>query len=301
MDRREGAGGRARSAGRRWPWVVACALVLVIAAGAAGCALVSGEFEPHVATSEMAAESLTSRFLAVGDGRVHYVFAGGPGAPVVFVHGSPGTWDAWRGYLRDPELSGLAALVALDRPGFGGSERGRAVASLEQQAAAVAAVVEAVGGGAAVVVGHSLGGPIAARLACDRPELVRGLVLVAPSLDPELERRRWFNVAGSLRAVQWFLPVDLITSNREIWPLREELEALAPRLARIAVPTIVVQGGRDTLVAPANAEFAARALTGAQVEVRRYPEATHFLVWERPALVRDAVVDLLARLAGTAR
>jgi pimeloyl-ACP methyl ester carboxylesterase len=147
----------------------------------------------------------------------------------------------------------------------------------------------------AIVVGHSLGGPIAARLALDRPALARGLALVAPSIDPELEGRRWFNVAGSWRVVQWFLPVDWTTSNREIWWLRRELELLAPGLESLAAPTIVIQGGRDDLVDPANADYVERRFRSAPLEIRRLPDAGHFVVWEDPAPIRRAIEELLER------
>lgn len=214
---------------------------------------------------------------------------------VLFVHGTPGTWEAFRGYLSDPELAARARLIAVDRPGFGRSGRGRAVPSLESQSAALAAVLEAAGSPPAVVVGHSLGGPIAARLAVDRPELVAGLVLVAPSIDPALERWRWFNVAASWRVIQWLLPVDWVTSNRELAPLAGELERLRPLWSRIQAPVVVVQGGRDELVPAANADFAERVLAGARLEVRRYPEDGHFILWQRPETVREPILDLLDR------
>jgi len=275
-------------------WAAAGCLLPALLAGA-GCALLGGEFAPAVATPEMAAQALESRWAPFEAERLHYVASGVAGGPrVLFVHGSPGTWEAWREYLRDPELARQTRLLAPDRPGFGGSARGRAEGSLGRQAAALAAVLAHEGGPPALVVGHSLGGPIAARLAIDRPDLVRGLLLVAPSIDPALEERRWFNVVGSLRAVQWFLPVDWITSNREIWPLRAELERLAPRLAEIRVPVVVVQGEKDELVPAANAEFVARRFTAAVVEVERVPELGHFLLWQRPRLVLDAIARLLA-------
>lgn len=281
---------------RRLAWGAGGCLALALLA-AAGCAVLGGEFAPRVATPEMAAEALASRWVEVDGGRIHYVAAGRPGAPpLLLAHGSPGTWEAWRGYLRDPELRNRARLLAPDRPGFGGSARGRAEGSLARQAAALAAVLTAEGGGPAVVAGHSLGGPIAARLAVDRPELVRALVLVAPSIDPALEERRWFNHAGSWRVVQWFLPVDWITSNREIWPLRDELVALAARLGEVRVPVVVIQGEADELVPAANADFVARAFTAAPVTVERHPELGHFLLWQRPELVRRA---LLAALGGS--
>ncbi|HLF57281.1 MAG TPA: alpha/beta hydrolase [Thermoanaerobaculia bacterium] len=290
---------RSHSLGRRgrWRWwAAAAALLVVVLLGVAGCSMLGGEFAPEVATPEMAAQALQSRFVDDDDGAIHYVVAGREGTPLVlFVHGSPGTWEAWRGYLTDGELSRKARLVALDRPGFGGTQRGRAEPSLVRQAAAVAAVARAEGGGPGIVVGHSLGGPIAAELAAGAPELVSGLLLIAPSIDPTLEQLRWYNVAGSLVVVQWLLPRDLITSNRELWPLRAELERLTPRLAGIRAPVVVIQGGKDSLVPPGNADFAARAFSGTEVELQLLPEATHFVVWQDPRLVVRAIVELLGR------
>lgn len=297
----EGTESKPRRRRRIWLWAGG-GLALVATVGIGGCSMLGPEFEPEVASPAMARRALESRFVAGTDGqRIHYVVAAGgeaaPGAPaVVFVHGSPGTWEAWSRYLGDPELRARALLLALDRPGFGASSRGRAEPSLERQADAVARVLAAEGAARAVVVGHSLGGPVAARLAVDAPGRVAGLVLFAPSIDPALERRRWYNVAGSLRVVQWLLPVDWITSNREIWPLRAELEALAPRLAAITAPTLVVQGGRDELVPAANADFLERRLRPEVVEVRRIPDAGHFFVWQAYDPARDAVLDALGRV-----
>jgi len=279
---------------RRWAWTGASVLLLLVALGVAGCSLMGGQFKPVIATPEMTRQGLTSRFVDSAEGRIHYVVAG-EGSPrtILFVHGSPGTWEAWRGYLDAPDLRRTAHLVALDRPGFGGSERGHAEPSLARQADALVAVLDAARVRRALVVGHSLGGPIAAQFAVDHPDRLAGLVLVAPSISPRLERHRWFNVAGSLMAVQWFLPVDLVTSNREIWPLRKQLEALAPRLAQVQAPVIVLQGDQDTLVSPANADFAESAFTAARLEVRRLPGATHFVVWQDPAVVRRAILDAL--------
>jgi pimeloyl-ACP methyl ester carboxylesterase len=257
----------------------------------------------------MRASGLGSRFVESGSGRVHFVVAGlarPDAAQVLFVHGSPGTWNAWQRFLEDPELRAAARLIALDRPGFGGSERGQAVPSLARQAAALAAVLERgrsrgeVPVRPAIVVGHSLGGPIAVRLAIDRPDLVAALVLVAPSIDPALERRRWYNHAGATRVVQWFLPIDWTISNRELWPLESELREMLPRWPEIRCPVIVVQGLADDLVPAANADFAERQLSQGSVRVDRYPDEGHFLLWQKPETVRRPVLELLAlfRIAG---
>src|SRR3546814_3701598 len=86
------------------------------------------------------------------------------GSPrILFIHGSPGEWQAFDSYLNRPELQVYGPLLAPDRPGYGGSEPHVVVASLEEQARRLAPLL--LGNGApAIVVGHSLGGPIAAKL-----------------------------------------------------------------------------------------------------------------------------------------
>jgi len=288
------------------PRPILALLGTLAALGVGACTLLAPSFTPSVGTDSMTAQGIQSRFAPwegspPAAGEVHYAVAGrAAGGPrVLFVHGSPGTWEAFRGYLTDAKLGTAARLIAPDRPGFGGTGRGRAEPSLELQAAAVASALDAEPGQPALIVGHSLGGPIALRLAVDRPDLVGALLLVAPSIDPALERRRWYNRAGSWRAVQWLLPVDWIASNRELWPLRAELEELAPRLAEVRAPTLVIQGEEDELVPPANADYAERALVGASpLEIRRVPGEGHFLLWTRGELVAGAILETLGRPRG---
>lgn len=274
---------------------------LIVVAGVGACATLE-PFPPAVDTPEMRAHGVASRFFATPVGRIHVAEAGerAAGAPrVLFVHGSPGTWEAWRPWMEDASLGGRARLLAVDRPGYGGSERGHAEPALARQVAALVAVLEAEPGPPAVVVGHSLGGPIAARLAMDRPDLVSGLLMIAPSIDPDLERHHWYNVAGATMMVQWFLPVDWIVSNRELWPLRAELRRMLPGWKDLRCRTIVIQGTADDLVPPANADFAERMAPKDRLEVRRFDKIGHFILWQRPELVRQAIEELLAGVPPT--
>ena len=70
-----------------------------------------------------------------------------------------------------------------------------------------------------------------------------------------------------------------------------------PRWSEIRVPVTVIQGGKDNLVPPANADFLGRVLLNAPVTMVRPPEANHFLVWEKPELIREAVLNQLAHLS----
>jgi pimeloyl-ACP methyl ester carboxylesterase len=227
---------------------------------------------------------------------LHYAVSGRElGAPLVlFIHGSPGSWDAFASYLMDPELTRAARLVSVDRPGYGGSNPGIAVPSMHEEALRISKVIEAEGGGkAAIVLGHSLGGPVAARLAMDYPELVRGLVLVAPSLDPAMEETKWIQIPASWFWVRWMLPSMLDVCNQEILPLKGELTAMLPLWSSVKMPVRVIQGLDDDLVPPENADFAERMLTHAELKVTRIPGMNHFVPWARPDLLKGAIRELL--------
>lgn len=216
------------------------------------------------------------------------------GPLVLFVHGTPGGWRAFSFVLADARLARRARLISVDRPGWGGSSASGVVSSLAEQAGALRTVLAAhTHGGPAVVVGHSLGGPIAARLALDAPELVRALVLVAPSIDPELEQPTWYQSLARTWLVRPLVPTGLARADDEIRPLKRELEALLPRWSSLRMPVFVVQGEDDSLVPAANADFAARVLTNARLTIERIPDQGHFIPWERPQLITDAVLRAL--------
>lgn len=230
-------------------------------------------------------------FLTVGDRRLHYARLGADTLPMVlFVHGSPGSWDGFIQFFTDSTLYRRAQLISVDRPGFGKSNRGEPEPSLQAQAAAIAPLLHRNRSAhRPILVGHSLGGPVVARLAMDYPEWVGGLILVAPSIDPALEKFEWYRHVGKLAPVRVLLPVELDVSNREILPLRGELTELLPRWSAIRVPVTVIQGEDDDLVPAGNAAFARRVLVNAPVTVQLIPGLNHFIPWRRPDLIRAAI------------
>lgn len=238
------------------------------------------------------------RTLREDDGRtIAWIEAGRTDGPlVIFVHGSPGSLDAFEGYLRDDELLERARLVSIDRPGFGHSGFGKTEPSLDRQAAAVVAVInDRPDISPAILVGHSYAGPVIARVAMDRPELVAALVLVAPSIDPDLEPKHWFQRPLASPFLRWLVPGALRASNEEILALEPQLRDMIPRWGEISAPVTIIQGGKDTLVSPGNADFARRVLTNAPLDVIFVDDMNHFVPWTHSELIRDAVLRHLDR------
>jgi pimeloyl-ACP methyl ester carboxylesterase len=230
----------------------------------------------------------------VGERSIHYAATGRPDTqPVVFIHGTPGSWQAFAEYMADDTLASKAYLISVDRPGFGKSGHKQMVTSLKQQAVFLQPLLHSKNGAQkAILVGHSLGAPIAARLAMDYPKLVGAMVLVAPSLDPDLEKPRWYNKLAASSLINWAVPAELALANEEIMPLEQELRDMLPLWKTIKIPVVVIQGEKDRLVAPGNADFAQRVLNSSS-KVIRLPEAGHFVLWRQPRIIRKEILNLL--------
>lgn len=223
---------------------------------------------------------------------MYRVAAGDPQKPMVlFVHGSPGSWNAFQNYLVDAELLNKAYLVSVDRPGFGFSGYGEPETSLQKQAADIVPILQSHQGGPRILVGHSFGGPVIARIAMDYPHLVDGLVMIAPSIDPNLEETKWYQIPADWALIRPLIPTELDVTNQEILPLKKELEKMLPLWPKITAPTVVIQGEKDGLVPPGNADFAAEKLS--QVTIVREPDLNHFIPWTAPGLIKEAIFQLL--------
>ncbi len=237
----------------------------------------------------------TEQSYRMGKRVINYVHVGNVNKPLVlFVHGSPGSLSSFIHFLADSALLAKAQLISVDRPGFGASNFGHAEPSLEKQSALLKPILEKYQNNRPItLVGHSLGGPVIARMAIDYPELVDGLVMVAPSIDPDLEPNEWFRGPLALPFLKWVLPRSIRASNDEIWKLKPELQEMKPMWNQIKARTIVIQGEKDTLVPPGNANYAKTMLTNAPVEFVLKKDMNHFVPWQFPELIRDAIVRLI--------
>jgi len=110
--------------------------------------------------------------------RIEY-FEQGVGQPIVLLHSTGASSGQWRRLAA--ELSDRFRVIAPDLCGYGGTDswRGEGEISLAAEAALVAALIERLDE-PVHLVGHSFGGAVALRLAQDRPELLKSLVVIEP-------------------------------------------------------------------------------------------------------------------------
>src|SRR6266511_2218146 len=227
---------------------------------------------------------------------LHHVVDGGAGERVVLVHGFTQTLAAMEPLAT--RLRDRHELVRVDLPGHGGS-----TPPLVGFAKAAALLGEA--GGAAAYLGYSLGGRLCLRLALDRPELVRALVLIgaSPGLDDPVERAARQASDDALAAelervgLERFLDHWLAqTTHGLAASLRLHgtgaQEPLWDRLATLRPPTLLITGARDQKFAGI-AERMAKAI-GPSATLALVSDAGHAAHLERPDEVAALVDAFLA-------
>ncbi len=268
------------------------------------------------------------RFLDARGSRLRYLVAG-EGEPLVLVHGLGGAAANWLALA--PLLLPGRRLIVPELPGHGGSSPLPAAPSLSPYADRLGLLLEHESATPAAVVGHSLGGAVAVRLAQRRPESVSALVLAAAA-----------GISSTARSARYALTVTgILKPGRKIAPHRrrvarsallkrlvfgrwgasdppalppEVVEALLagparhtdtvsaatalvrddvrPDLERIRCPVLVLWGARDNQLPVDDAFDYARRL---RAPLRVIADCGHLLIVERPVACADAITGFLSR------
>jgi pimeloyl-ACP methyl ester carboxylesterase len=232
--------------------------------------------------------------------KVRYVQVGDqPKATVLFIHGAPSSLSYWKAYLSDSTLLSRATLYAADRPGYGYSGLADDLPDISAQAAILKEVLDSLHKAhhPIVVVGVSYGAPIAARLAMDYPELVDGLILMAPPLGPGQERIFWFTYLVENPLIHWVVPRMLKTANKEKIHHKEELTKMLPLWSHIHVPVMYLQGQEDELVFTSNADFARTHLTNVpSLDIQMIPGRGHLIAFTEKNRIEKAILTMLDKV-----
>jgi pimeloyl-ACP methyl ester carboxylesterase len=274
----------------------------------------------------LAQAGLEPRFEQVDGLRLRYVRAG-QGSPVLLLHGFSSSLFTWRDVL--PGLASQHDVVALDFPGFGGSEI-PADLSPERMRRAALGLAQRLGLARPALVGHSMGGAVAAALSSDpaldprrvalidaatfamgtenRPPMVRlvGTPRVG-SLTDLLPVRR---LTTTLALRQVFFDGRLVTAERVdeyVAPLRRPgftaamlsllranaaVESEIPRRwAATRAPALVLWGRDDAWIPVSHAERHRAALPAARVVVLE--RCGHMPQEEQPAETLRLLLDFL--------
>lgn len=235
-----------------------------------------------------------SKTIEQGSHRIHFVQTGSDSLPLLLmIHGAPGAWYGYISYLSDSLLHRQFRIVSVDRPGYHKSAIGGRVLSITDQADLIAHVFQQDSCRPIYILGRSYGAPIAAVLAARFQRQVKGLVLVAPAVDPELEKFWWFSGLIRVPPLRWFFPKPIRTASDEKHEHVKELYAIKPYWSRITCPSVILQGKADWIVKPDNALFADSALTHSPHKLYMLDGVQHLVTNEKPLLVKRVLKEML--------
>ena len=260
-------------------------------------------------------------------GRVRYLDIGtGAGTPIVLVHGLASCWQIWLETI--PALSRHRRVVAVDLPGFGGSEMPVEPISITRYAHLVDALCDELGLGPVSLVGHSMGGFTGADLALQHPERVERLVLISAAgvshneVEPRLNaamltliqaarprgsQQRHVIKRPNLRHAAFAMlarhPLriapDLLYEQLIRFPGRGLLDAFTAitsydfrgRLKDIACPTLIIHGRCDAIVPVADATEYEREIPNARKLL--LDDTGHCPTLERPRWLNEELERFL--------
>jgi len=232
--------------------------------------------------------------LPIEEYTIHYIETGNKNASTLFfVHGSPGSWDAYKEYLKDSLLLPKYRLIAIDRIGFGYSNFGEAV-NLSTQAEIIEKFVNLTSNGKPFyLIGHSMGGPVIVQMAVDKPDSYKQLIILAGAIDPNAETPENWRGVIKTKPLRYIIPGALRPANDELWWLKDDLFLLKPKLKNITSKVTVIHGTKDPLVPFSNVAFIRREFVNAKsLEIIPIENANHFIPWEHYDLIRDVLFKL---------
>jgi pimeloyl-ACP methyl ester carboxylesterase len=236
-------------------------------------------------------------YVQVGSGTI-YAEISGAGQPLILIHGLGGSTRWWARNV--PALARSCRVHAIDLLGFGRSRGQRFV--LRDAAGLLVHWMDQRGLGRASVVGHSMGGFIAASLVAQFPERVERLVLGAAAALPveRLSLRHAWRMVRRLPHLPLALLPVLGTDALQAGPvtlikaLRELLSTdIRPDLARIEAPTLIIWGEHDATLPLAVGRQLHRHLPRAAFLV--LAGAGHHPMWDCPTAFNEAVMQFLGR------
>ena len=246
----------------------------------------------------------------------------GVGHPLVLIRGLGSNADHW--YPQVPAFSSCFCVVSFDNRGIGRSDKPDNPYTISMMAEDTAGLMDAIGIPKAHIMGLSMGGMVAQEFALRFPHKVHGLVLACThcgggkDLPPSEEIGALFSEfiataspeaaqkAGKClfaantfsKAPELVLEYQRISGRfpPEAKTLIRQWEAIKghdtwARLHRIQVPTLVITGAEDLLIAPENSRILAEKIPGAQLCI--IPGGGHQFLVEQAHAANEAVLAFL--------
>lgn len=233
----------------------------------------------------------------INDRTIRYVKATGnvkSETALLFIHGSPGSSSDFKAYLENPELVEKSDVYAVDRPGYGYSNWGKVKTSIYAQCLLLSPLLDSLNHQykKVIIIGHSYGGPLAAALPLMYADKVYKALLIAPALDPKLEKIFWFSPLGKKAPARWFAPKALQMAADEKYEHADALIELWDKVKgnEFNGEVIHMHGTSDNIVTYENVNFSKKLFS--KLKIKTIKDGNHYIPFNK----LDEVLILLHQM-----
>ncbi|MGH1383565.1 alpha/beta fold hydrolase [Kordia sp.] len=225
--------------------------------------------------------------------RTQSIITNGKDINLVFLHGSPSSLSAWDGYLVDTTLRANTNMHAIDRPGYGYSNFGDEMTSIDLEAQLMSALINEKKLTNVIVIGSSYGGPLAARVGFLNNN-VKAVVMISPAIDPRNEKDIWASRFTQWKLTRWLVPTGYRVAGDEKVVHAKELALLEKDWKNLEIPVLHFHGDIDDIVPYKNIHFSKENFQ--HIEIISIPQKGHEIAWKNPELIIPHIVKLISQI-----
>jgi len=212
---------------------------------------------------------------------------------LVFIHGAPSSLSTWEGYLKDSTLIANVNMYAVDRPGYGYSNFGRAMTSIDEQSQIISAIINDRNLKNVVAIGSSFGGPIAARVGVLNTN-VKAVVMISPAIDPNNEKNIWASRFTQWKLTRWLVPTAYRVAGDEKSVHAKELALMEEDWKYLTVPILHFHGDVDAIVPYENIHYSNEKFQN--IEVISISEKGHEISYRNTNLIIPYLIELINQI-----
>ena len=256
-------------------------------------------------------KTIKTGLMKVNDAEIYYEIHGDGDLPLILIHGIGGNLNTFKAQI--DYFSDKHKVIAYDVRGHGKSSKPRGDYSFQVFSDDLYAFMQGLKINKAIVVGHSMGGGIAATFAIDHPEMVSTLILLSTSTkgDKKAYYQSWPFTHLMFKATMKML----VDQQSDESTTKEEKEAfinsalntskyvfnqclkgisnydIRDRLAQIKSPTLIITGDKDTMTPSTESHILNEGIKGSKLLV--IPNAKHLIIILNAKEVNETIAEFI--------
>jgi pimeloyl-ACP methyl ester carboxylesterase len=210
---------------------------------------------------------------------------------LILIHGAPGRPNDFNYYINNKNLKEKCTMVTIDRHGYG-DNLDNPLPQLMPQAEYILKATQDFH--PCYLLGYSYGGAVAIQIALLNPTKISGVILIAPTLSPYLEKPRWYNNIASNSFINKFLPRHFKSAQAEIIELEYELAKLEQQNWRsLTMPISFIHGVKDNIVDWKNSIYGINKSTNSLIRMQIVPHQNHNILKSSTELIVNEITHMI--------